>query len=347
MIKHGLKLILMAVIAISLMIGSPAAVTLAGPAEKPATLTRINFDAGATSATVAGRMDANGRTRYVLRAGVRQLLDVTLTGPDGASLVVRRRNGALLSGYIKTSTTFRGHTPNAGDFILDVYTGARGGAYTLFVSIPEKVAFQPNTTSDLVEGELAANESHEYSVRAAAGQVLDVSVETDLADTEGSGVQLVIFGADGSVLKSGTSETDTDGGSESSSSFRGLLPLSQSYILRVQAGDEPLEYSMNIVIPRRISFASGAYSASDNRHVKAHSSLHYTAWARAGQTMTVAVDANKPVQLIIYGVDGDVLMSGMGDAANFQGKLAATQDYILVVRAADAAASYQITVTIK
>ena len=168
----------------------------------------------------------------MLRAGVRQLLDVTLTGPDGASLVVRRRNGALLSGYIKTSTAFRGHTPNAGDFILDVYTGAKGGEYSLYVSIPEKVAFAYNTTSDLVEGELKANESHEYSVRAAAGQVLDVSVETNVPDTEGSGVQLIIFGADGSVLKSGMSEGN---------SFRGSLPREQSYFIGVRAGAAPVE----------------------------------------------------------------------------------------------------------
>lgn len=343
--KQALRFILMMAIASGLIFGSVPRAGLAaggegisGGVDKPAALTRIRFDAGATSATVTGRMDANGRTRYVLRAGVRQLLDVSLTGPDGASLVVRRRNGAVVSGYIKTTTAFRGHTPNAGDYILDVYTGAKGGEYSLYVSIPEKVAFQSNTTSDLVEGELAAHESHEYSVRAAAGQILDVSVESDLADTEGGGVQLIIFGADGSVLKSGMSE---------GASFRGELPLSQSYIIRVRAGDEPVEYSMNIVIPRRISFASGAYSASDNRHVRAHSSLHYNAWARAGQTLTVAVEANKPVQLIIYGVDGEVLMSGMGDASNFQGKLPSTQDYILVVRAADAAASYKITVTIK
>lgn len=336
--KHGMKLILMAAIAISLMIGTPAAVGLASDTDRPAALTWINFDAGGTSATVTGRMDANGRTRYVLRAGVRQLLDVSLSGPDGASLVVRRRNGAVLSGYIKTSTAFRGHTPNAGDYILDVYTGAKGGDYSLFVSIPEKVAFAYNTTSDLVEGELAAHESHEYSVRAGAGQILDVSVDTDLADTDNGGVQLVIFGADGSVLKSGMSEGN---------SFRGTLPLDQSYIIRVSAGAEAVEYSMNIVIPRRISFARGAYSASDNRHVKAHSSLHYTAWAKAGQKMTVNVDANKPVQLIIYGVDGEVLMSGMGEGATFKGDLPSSQDYILVVRAGDAAASYTITVTIK
>jgi hypothetical protein len=151
-------------------------------------------------------------------------------------------------------------------------------------------------------------------------------------------VQLVIFGADGSVLKSDMSEGN---------SFRGTLPLDQSYIIRVRAWAEPVEYSMNIIIPRRISFARGAYSASDNRHVMAHSSLHYTAWAKEGQTMTVKVDANKPVQLIIYGMDGEVLMSGMGDATNFEGKLIASQDYIIVVRAGDKAASYKITVTIK
>lgn len=338
MFKHGLKLILMAAIAISLMIGTPAAVGLASDGERPVALKWINFEEGATSATVTGRMDPNGRTRYVLRAGVRQLLDVSLSGPDGASLVVRQRNGGVLSGYIKTLTSFRGHTPNAGDYILDVYTGAKGGEYSLYVSIPEKVAFAYNTTSDLVEGELAAHASHEYSVRAGEGQILDVSVDTNLADTDNGGVQLVIFGVDGSVLKSGMSE---------GASFRGELPLSQSYIIRVSAGAEAVKYSLNIIIPRRISFARGAYSASDTRRVQANSSLQYTAWGKKGQTMTVTVDANKPVQLIVYGVDGEVLQSGMGESDSFEGVLPSSQDYILVVRAGDAAASYTIKVTIK
>ena len=338
MIKHGLKLFLMAAMAVSLMIGRPAAVGLASDTDRPAALTWINFNEGATSATVTGRMDANSRTRYVLRAGERQLLDATLTGPDGASLVVRRRNGGALSGYIQTTTAFRGHTPSAGDYILDVYTGAKGGEYSLYVSIPEKVAFAYNTTARLLEGELAAHESHEYSVRAAAGQILDVSVESNIPDSAGGGVQLVIFGADGSVLRSGMGE---------GASFRGELPLSQSYIIRLRAGDEAVKYSLNIVIPRRISFARGAYSASDTRRVTAQSSLHYTAWGKEGQKMTVTVDANRPLQLIVYGVDGEVLQSGMGESDSFEGVLPSSQDYILVVRAGDAAASYTITVTIR
>ena len=339
--QHGLRFLVTMMMGFTLVFGSSVTVGLASGLEKPQTLTRISFESGATSATLTGRMDPNGRTRYVLRAGVRQLLDVTLTGPDGASLVVRRgSNKATLSGEIKTTTTFRGYTPNAGDFILDVYTGLKGGDYTLFVSIPEKIAFEPNTTSDVVEGELDAQESHEYILRAAAGQVLDVTVDTGAAaDTDGgNGVQLVIYGVDGSVLRSGMGE---------GSSFRGELPLSQSYIIRLRAGEKAVDYTLNVIIPRRISFAQGAYSGSDNRQVKANSSLQYTVRARQGQTMTVEVDANKPVQLIIYGVDGDVLMSGMGEGATFKGKLPSSQDYILVVRAGDKAASYKIVVTIQ
>jgi len=340
--QHGFRFLVMMVI-FALAFGSSVSTGLAaGSVEKPSALTRISFDSGATSATVSGRMDANGRTRYVLWAGARQLIDVTLSGPEGASIDVRRRNGrASVDGEVESRTSFRGYLPNSGDYIVDVYTGAKGGDYSLFVSIPEKVAFQPNTTSDLQEGSLGAHASHEYILRAARGQILDVSVETDqnAADTDGgNGVQLVIYGVDGSVLKSGMSE---------GASFRGELPLSQSYIIRLQAGDRAVDYSVNMVVPRRISFVQGAYSGSDNRQVKAHASLYYSVRARQGQTMTVEVDANKPVQLIIYGVDGDVLMSGMGDADNFQGKLSATQDYILVVRAGDKAASYKIVVTIK
>jgi len=63
--------------------------------------------------------------------------------------------------------------------------------------------------------------------------------------------------------------------------------------------------------------------------------------------MTVTVDANRPLQLIVYGVDGEVLQSGMGESDSFEGVLPSSQDYILVVRAGDAAASYTITVTIR
>lgn len=340
--QHGFRFLVMMVI-FGLALGSSVSSGLAASGvEKPAALTRISFDSGGTSATVTGRMDANGRTRYVLWAGAHQLTDVTLSGPEGASIEVRRRNGrAFVDGEVESRTSFRGYLPNSGDYLIDVYTGSKGGDYSLFVSIPEKVAFQPNTTSDLQEGSLAAHENHEYILRAARGQILDVSVETDLeaADTDGgNGVQLVIFGVDGSVLKSGMSE---------GASFRGELPLSQSYIISLRAGDRAVDYSLNMVVPRRISFAAGAYSGGDNRSVKAHASLYYSVRAREGQTMTVEVDANKPVQLIIYGVDGDVLMSGMGEGSSFKGKLPATQDYILVVRAGDKAASYEIVVTIR
>ena len=362
MIRHALKFFVMAAMAISLVIGTPAAVSLASAGERPAALIRINFDAGATSALVNANLGANGRTRYVLRASVRQILEARLTGPDGAYLVVRRRNGRELSAETRSATSFRGYLPNSGDFIIDVYSAAKGGAYSLFVSVPEKIAFEYNTTSDIVEGELKAQHSHEYVLRAGAGQLMEVSVtpggvaETDSGaatdggsdsdGTEPAELQMVIYGVDGSVLHSGTEEADTEGGGNELF-FRGELPRSQHYLIVLRAGAEDVEYSLNVIIPRRIVFAKGAVSAVDHRRVKAYSSLHYVVRAAQGQLLQVEVTGNQPVQLIVYGADGDVLQSGMGDAANFEGKLPATQDYILVVKAGESGSTYKIKVTIK
>ena len=43
----------------------------------------IRFATGATSATASGSLAANGAARYVLYAGISQLMDVTLSAPEG------------------------------------------------------------------------------------------------------------------------------------------------------------------------------------------------------------------------------------------------------------------------
>ena len=56
--------------------------------------------------------------------------------------------------------------------------------------------------------------------------------------------------------------------------------------------------------------------------------------AQAGQLMEINVTPENPennLQLIIYGVDGSVLRSGMGEGSTFRGELPFSEDYIVTV----------------
>lgn len=131
------------------------------------------------------------------------------------------------------------------------------------------------------------------------------------------------------------------------SSFRGELPVSGDYIVTVRAQDLDVSFTMDVIIPKRISFERGAVSASERGRLRAHRSQYYVLRALEDQTMKVEVTADDDVQLIIYGADGTVLKSGMGEGASFNDELPSTQDYVLVVRSGDDPVAYTLRVTIR
>ncbi len=74
----------------------------------------------------------------------------------------------------------------------------------------------------------------------------------------------------------------------------------------------------------------------------------YVLRALAGQTMTVNTSASQgQVILIIFGADGNVLISDHAGATTWNGVLPSTQDYIIDVRSVgDVTSSYSLQVTI-
>jgi hypothetical protein len=295
-------------------------------------LKRIRFASGATSALVSGDLPARSSARYVLRALAGQLMELNLSAPQGASLSVTTAAGRALTPVAGSSTTFRGYLPRSGDYLIEVESGRRAVSYSLSVSIPQRVAFESGATSITLEGHVGAHQSHDYILDALAGQLMEIDVAPE------NSLQLIIYGVDGTVLRSGMGE---------GSSFRGELPLSGDYIVRVRAGDQDVSFSMNVVIPRRITFERGAVSASLRGAVSASHSQYYVLRALKDQIMQVNVTSGRAVQLIIYGADSTVLKSGMGEGSSFSGDLPATQDYVLVVRADSGAAAYSLRVTIR
>jgi hypothetical protein len=140
------------------------------------------------------------------------------------------------------------------------------------------------------------------------------------------------------VLKSGMSN---------GSFFRGTLPSTQDYVISLSGGDQAISFNMNVIIAERIEFAPGSISAVEQGEVGPGREQAWVLAASERQTMRIEVVApGADVRLVVYGVDGTVLKSGMGGGPSFEGTLPSTQDYIVVVGPADRSTSYRLEVSI-
>ncbi|MFP3896878.1 MAG: hypothetical protein ACLFV5_08625 [Anaerolineales bacterium] len=97
-----------------------------------------------------------------------------------------------------------------------------------------RIQFAPGATSARVTGNLEADGSRRYVVRALGGQVMEVSLLTP-----SSSARLSIWGADGTVLK------DYE---EGGVGWRGELPSTQDYFLEV-SGPQGTSYTLEVNIP--------------------------------------------------------------------------------------------------
>jgi hypothetical protein len=203
--------------------------------------TRIAFELGATSATIAANLTAQSSAHYVVRAMADQLLYVSVSAPeDAVRLVVYGVDGTVLKSGMGESPSFRGYLPTTQDYLIRVEAN-NAVEYTLNVIIPQRITFKPGTTSASIEGELSPWSSHHYVLRAMADQIMDISISApEIISATAYAVQLIVYGLDGTVLKSGM------GGPPS---FRGYLPTTQDYLIHVAVSDRPVKYTLDVIIP--------------------------------------------------------------------------------------------------
>lgn len=298
--------------------------------EEPAA-ERISFSPGETSAAVEDSLPAQSTHRYILRVMAGQLMEVHVDPQDKVQLIIYGADGTVLKSGMGGVAFFRGRVPNTQDYVVELRAGAEAVSYSLWVMIPVRISFAAGATSAVLEGELATTGTLHYVLNIAAGQLLEVSIWPQ--DT----VRLAIYGADGTVLKSGMG-----GGAF----FRGTVPSTQDYLLDVGPATEPGSFTMSVIIPVRISFAAGATSATVEGNLAAWDAQYYVLRAFGGQTMEVHATPEEMVRLIIYGADGTVLMSGMGGGASFSGTLPSNQDYIVSLDAGPAPVAYSLEVSI-
>lgn len=218
---------------------------------------------------------------------------------------------------------------------------------------PVRLSFAPGGTTATAQGTVAVNALDRYVLRASAGQTLEVKATA----TQGS-VALGISGADGTVLLSERAGP---------TSFSGKLTATQDYTIGVRgAGTGPATYTLEITISplativrptpiaeptlarQRITFPPGGTSATIQGKTATSGFDRFVIRAQAGQTMTVKVtSASNNVILIIFGADGNVLISDHAGAMTWTGVLPSTQDYNIDTRSvADSVVPFTLSVTI-
>jgi len=205
----------------------------------------------------------------------------------------------------------------------------------------QRILFASGATSASLTGTLAASGSDQYILRALAGQTMSLN----LTFTEGQAI-LIVWGEDGNVLLSDHAEA---------SSFEQILPMTQDYHIQVKGRpDGNTAYTLAVTIPgiqagvERVVFAPGSTSATVLGQLNASGSHQYVLHAQAGQTMNISITFTEGMAiLVVWGADGDVLMSDHAEASTFEGVLRTTQNYYILVKGRpDGSTSYTMTVTI-
>jgi heat shock protein HslJ len=205
----------------------------------------------------------------------------------------------------------------------------------------QRILFAPGTTSATLTGSVAPSESDQYVLRALAGQTMNLN----LTFTEGQAI-LVVWGQDGNVLLSDHA---------AASSFARSLPTTQDYYIQVKGNPQGnTAYTLTVTIPgsptgvERITFSTGSTTATVTGQLSASGSRQYVLNAQAGQTMNINTTFTEgSAVLVVWGADGDVLLSDHPEASTFQGVLRTTQDYYILLKGRpDGNTSYTMMVTI-
>lgn len=206
-----------------------------------------------------------------------------------------------------------------------------------------RIRFENGGISRTVEGSLSASEAQPYVLRALAGQVMQVGVTSS-----GGRVNLSVQGAsDGILYQSYT---------EGRSTWTGVLPRSQDYLLTAVASGGSATYDLAVTVyplldgdPDRVRFSTGGTSASIESKLTGLGDIEgYALRALANQTMHVELTsgAQSGITLIVKGANERLVGIGSGDR-ELEVKLPSSQDYIvLLANTTERTYTYVVKITI-
>lgn len=296
---------------------------------------RIQFEPGATSATVSGYIETHDVDRYVLRALAGQTMEVIITSPNNdVLLTIVGADGIPLKRYVDGTAQWRGELPSTQDYFIEAVSVGGATSYELSVWIsalgpsePIRIQFAPGTTSATMTGHLEQQyDADLYVLRALVGQTMEVTVTSP-----GNGVGLSIWGTDGTPLKRYA---------VGAAQWRGVLPSTQDYFIEAIALGGATSYEMTVWVsalgpsePIRIQFAPGATSATVEGSLEPGGFDRYVLCAMRGQMMEVRVSPAPAVAISVQGQDGSFWSVPSSEGTLRIEQLPATQDYTITLAA--------------
>jgi len=170
---------------------------------------------------VQGQLAAGASRAFVVSALAGQPMSINVSSPNnGMTLSVSAPSGAALLSADAQQATWQGWLPATGDYGLEIYGGAAGGAYSLTVTIAARIQFAPGAVQAVLTGKTVTGFMAQYVVYALKGQTMTLS----LTGVGNDGV-LTVWGFDNGqpYLRYVTEQT----------TFRMQLPVTQDYMIGV------------------------------------------------------------------------------------------------------------------
>ncbi len=199
--------------------------------------TRIEMAPGGTFASVDGRVSEHGEVSYLVGARANQFMVATLTSTDSSLfLAIQSPLGKILVSPAEQKNSWKGALPEDGDYQVVVFSASGAGDYSLGITIPVILQFKPGGDSQSLDGQISANSTNSYLVRALAGQTITAAIISP-----GKDIALVISGLqDGRVYAISPSDNP---------SATVKLPATQNYLVQcVSNGSSSENYQLDIQI---------------------------------------------------------------------------------------------------
>jgi hypothetical protein len=199
---------------------------------------RINFDTGATSDVVEGQIQPGQVMNFLLGAGQGQPLLVSTNSynNDVTFSVAGLKDGKTLLDASQKLSSWQTMLSVTQDYLIQVVGGASKENFSLNVSTPARINFEPGAISAVRKGTTPNGLNVAYVLRANANQQMNLSLDAP----DGNAVLSVYGYQDGQPYLRYVVEATT---------FSLKLPASQDYIIQVvpRAG-EIAKYTLNITI---------------------------------------------------------------------------------------------------
>ncbi len=199
-----------------------------------------------------------------------------------------------------------------------------------------RISMKTGRTAAVVSGHVDKNGRTTYIVGASASQYMMAR-----ADSASANLWLEIKAPDGTTLSKASDQHNP---------WQGTLPKDGDYTVTVVNTGDAADFNLSVTIPVRVSFKSGATSASLDGFVGGKETNTYLLKALKNQTMTVTIDSdNDDVFLTIYGLtDGNPYVRYVTGKTTFTFDLPSTQDYVIeCVNTGSSGENYTIDFVVK